>query len=137
MKNAFLILVSLVFFCCSSNDASSTGQYDLKIHKIRIIDFNNCLKIVDNGNELCVTSVNDSRCPFGGECIWEGDAVVRFSLITHAETKTFSLHTNKKFRQDTLINNLNIKLLDVFPYPELNDAIPQNAYSVEVSISEN
>lgn len=137
MKYALLFLVSVAFFGCSSNDTSSADHYDLKIHKSKIIAYNKCLKIVEKGYELCVNSINDSRCPSGGECIWEGDAVVKFSLISNAETKTFSLHTNKNFPQDTLINNLNIKLLDVFPYPELNDAISQNDYSVEVSISEN
>src|SRR5690606_8888623 len=132
-----LFLISAAVFGCSRNDTTSADPYDLKIHKSRIIDSNNCLNIVDKGYELCVNSISDSRCPSGGECIWEGDAVVKFSLLSNAETKTFSLHTHEKFRQDTLINDLNIELMEVYPYPKLSEAIPKNEYSVEVSISEN
>ena len=136
MKKILGILLIVLIYSCSKDDNSPISQYDLKVDKNIILDNGKCLEIVDKGYEICLESINDSRCPSGGECVWEGDAVVEFNFKSKTENKSFSLHTNDKFQQDTIINNLKIKLLNVIPYPDLNNPINQSDYSAELIISE-
>ena len=75
------------------------------------------LEVVGRENEICLKLINDSRCPSDGVCIWEGDAVAEFLFKFNGESKSFSLHTNNEFKQDTFFNGLRIRLMDVIPYP--------------------
>lgn len=136
MKNVLAILLAILSYGCSNNDHDVIIPYDLKVDENVILENGNCLKIVDKEYEICLTSINDSRCPSNVVCVWEGDAEVEFNFKSNSENKIFKLHTNDKFQQDTIINNLKIKLLNVFPYPNSNNPIDQIDYSVELSISE-
>ena len=137
MKNILGILLIVFIYSCSKGDNSSISQYDLKVNKNIFLDNGKCLEIIDKEYEICLISINDSRCPSGGECVWEGDAVVEFNFKSKLENKSFSLHTNDELQQDTIINNLKIKLLNVLPYPTLNNhPINQSDYSAELIIFE-
>lgn len=127
MKKALLMLLPILLFNCSK---------DTNIDKSITLRHDECLDIVNTEYELCWESISDSRCPFDVVCVWEGDAVVNFKLNSNLENRSFTLHTNKSFQQDTLINGLNIKLLGVFPYPASTTPIDQSDYSVELSISD-
>ena len=68
---------------------------------------------------LSVDSIQDSRCPEGALCIWEGNGRVRINL-RHGEIRSsFWLNTHVNFLQDTLIDGLNYELTDLLPYPEV------------------
>ena len=127
MKKVVLMLLPILLFNCNKDTNLDTIQYDLKIDK--------CLNISDTVYELCLESINDSRCPSDVVCVWGGDAVVNFKLNSNTENKSFTLQTHKSFQQDTLINGLNIKLLGVSPYPVSTTPTNQSDYSVELSIS--
>jgi hypothetical protein len=45
---------------------------------------------------------NDSRCQPDVQCIWAGDAEVRFEWSTAGTSKTFTLHTGKDPRRQAL-----------------------------------
>ena len=128
MKKVLLILLPILLFNCNKDKNIDTIQYDLKIDK--------CLDIADTEYELCLESINDSRCPSDVDCVWEGDAVVSFKLNSNTENKSFTLQTHKSFQQDTLINGFKIKLLGVSPYPISTTPTSQSDYSVELSISD-
>jgi len=55
--------------------------------------------------------VNDSRCKPGVQCVWAGDAELRFSwLRSNAPTQVFSLHTQLQPRTQVLgANTLHIE----------------------------
>lgn len=128
--------MTILIYSCSKDENNPIIQYDLKAKENIILDNGKCLEIIDKEYKICLKSINDSRCPSGAECVWEGDAVVEFNFKSNTENKSFALHTNDKFQQDTLINNLKIKLINVFPYPDLNNPTNQNEYTAEFSISE-
>ena len=136
MKNILMILIAILIFSCSKDDNNAISHYDLKVDKNIILDNGKCLKIIDKEYEICLNSINDSRCPSNVVCVWEGDAVAEFNFKSNTENKFFTLHTNDNFQQDTIINNLKIKLLNVFPYPDFNNPTKQSDYSAELSISE-
>ncbi len=91
-----------------------------------------------NGDfKLQVDSVsNDSRCPITTNCTWEGNVEVYFDLISNENSHTkFTLNLNPKFRNDTVINNLHIKLCSVTPHLEPGKEIEQKDYVVKVLVT--
>ncbi|MFD2835361.1 hypothetical protein [Gramella sp. AN32] len=135
MKRALVILISILILGCSEEDNSDIRQYDLQVDENATLKVSECLDIKETAFELCLDFVEDSRCPTGVVCIWEGDAVVGLSLKSATVEKDFLLHTNENFPQDTLIDGLKIVLLNVSPYPETPENIMQDDYSVALSIS--
>ncbi|MFZ5940363.1 MAG: hypothetical protein ACOYXB_07295 [Bacteroidota bacterium] len=78
---------------------------------------------------LCLDSViNDSRCPEGAVCFWEGDATAVFDFSVDTVFATLSLHTNHRFPMDTLVNGYRVKLLWITPYPRIFATITPGDY---------
>jgi hypothetical protein len=79
--------------------------------------------------------LNDSRCPEGALCLWEGNAQVQFYLIdNHLKHHKFDLNTNSFFRQDTIIQGINYKLVSLLPLPKLENLTnPQHLYVIVVA----
>jgi hypothetical protein len=136
MKNILLLLLAILIYSCSSYKNNLIIQYDLNSDKNIILNNGKCLEITDTAYKICLKSIKDSRCPTGVNCIWEGDAVVLFNFQSKTEKKSFELHTARNLKQDIIINNLRIKLINVFPYPVAKIPTNQKDYSVEFSVSE-
>lgn len=130
MKKAVLLLLVLIGFSCANNDDSSQGAINLKV--------DGCFDKFESGAKICLDSIfNDSRCPTGLDCVWEGDAVAAFTLTKNNKVNSFNLHANKKFQNDTIIEGIAIKLLRITPYPVANQPIDPYAYRSEISVDEN
>ncbi|WP_158887342.1 hypothetical protein [Amycolatopsis anabasis] len=69
----------------------------------------------------------DSRCPRGKQCVWEGDAIVVVSLASppNGASTTAELHTNPKFARTTEYARYRVELVD------LN--VPGDALTVRVT----
>lgn len=83
---------------------------------------NDCKETRLNGDrvELCMESIQDSRCCTYCYCVWQGVATTNFILKTGNQTIPFQLHTldnPSPYRTDTTIMGYKIKLLKVTPYP--------------------
>lgn len=63
--------------------------------------------------------VNESRCPTGVNCVWEGDAQILIGA-RHAkgEPLKLELHTNQRFAQSGRYQQYVIKLVALDPYPK-------------------
>lgn len=90
----------------------------------------------DYGFSLKVdTVINDSRCPKGAQCVWEGDAGVVFDLIFNgSKHSAFTLHTNTNFKTDTVVDNVRFTLLELQPYPVLNTTIKPEDYVAKLLV---
>ncbi|HWK57018.1 MAG TPA: hypothetical protein VNQ80_06765 [Parapedobacter sp.] len=74
--------------------------------------------------------LGDSRCPEGVQCVWAGNAGVRFEIIAEGNYRhLFDLNTHggPKFPQDTVINDIRFRLIDVAPYPKHNAPVDPEA----------
>lgn len=130
IKNSFALCLVILGFSCASKDDGTQATLRLKV--------NECFDKFENSIRICLDSVvDDSRCPEGFECVWEGDAIAVFTLTKNQNVKSFNLHVNDKFQNDTLIDGFAIKLLNVSPYPIANQQINPDDYSVEIRIIEN
>jgi hypothetical protein len=100
---------------------------------------NDCLYDPENLFYFCFDSViNDSRCPTGAYCFWEGNVTVRFSFKKFdSRPVVFDLNTHKGFTNDTIVSGYKISLLNLNPYPALNHKINQDDYKAEILIEKN
>lgn len=136
MKKSIIILIAVFIVGCSKS--SETNElYNLTSNTPVSLNYKECLEILDVGFRICLDSIiNDSRCPSGGVCFWEGDAIVSFSIQKNDEIKYFRLHTQKDSQTDTIINGLKISLENLSPYPTVDSEINHEDYSAEIKISE-
>jgi hypothetical protein len=71
----------------------------------------------DNMSIRLDSIINESRCPLGVVCIWEGNAEARFMMNYNGSVNYFSLNTFRGSRTDTVIDGLYIKMIWLNPSP--------------------
>ena len=133
MKKLIFFEVFLLFLlmCCKNEIRQSTLQLDKSIE----LKYGEIIKNTDYQISIVLDSVlNDSRCPRGAECIWAGNAQVRFVYSSANSKVSFVLNTLSSFRTDSLIDGYRIKLEKLTPYPELGIEIKQADYKAEIEI---
>jgi hypothetical protein len=79
----------------------------------------------------------DSRCPTGVRCVWEGDGTVVLAVLTAStsDTTRIELHTSSKFATQTAYKDLNIRLERLDPYPQKDRNIGPADYVATLSIT--
>jgi hypothetical protein len=109
---------------------------DLIIGDTVSLSYNDCSYDRENQMYICLDSVmNDSRCPTGAFCFWEGNAEVRFKFAKINEKPVlFNLNTHKSFTTYVVFSGYKITLTGLKPYPGLNHRINQNEYKAEIVI---
>ena len=92
------------------------------------------------GTSVTVTFVrvrDDSRCPTGVTCVWEGDAVVELRVQNRAEERTLELHVNPRFTRQASALGVTIDLERLDPYPGADKPIAPKAYRLTLNIAKN
>ena len=86
---------------------------------------------------LSFDSISDSRCPIGAICVWEGNASVRLLIKQGGdEDITFRLNTHGMYMTDTLVNGLRYELIDLLPYPEIEQENQAEDFILQLLISD-
>ena len=76
----------------------------------------------------------DSRCPIGVTCVWEGDAVVRVT-VTKGASAGLELHTQVNFPREATYAGYRVRLADLAPLPEANRPVDPAAYVASLVIT--
>ncbi len=79
----------------------------------------------------------DSRCPTGAQCVWEGDGAVVLAISTAgtSDTTEIELHTSSKFATQAAYKNLIIRLQKLDPYPRQGGQIAPADYVATLAIT--
>lgn len=103
------------------------------------ISYRDCLNDTENQMYICLDSVlNDSRCPTGAECFWEGNAEVRFKFEKYNNKRIlFNLNTHRGFTCDTIVDGYRFTLTGLRPYPAMEHQIMQKDYKAEIIVKKN
>jgi len=125
-----LIGIVFLFLSCCKNEEKNA----LKIGKITEIKFGKTVTNSQYGLSLRVEEINDSRCPIGVMCFWEGSAWVKFHLTTKNEKYNFSLEKHLDSVKDTVIESIKCQLIDVLPYPDVTKKQPKQTVKILVKI---
>jgi META domain len=81
---------------------------------------------------------NDSRCPLGVQCAWEGDATVSVTLTIGNTAYTGELHTNASVGPTVMtLGSYDIKLVDLLPYPLPNQVIMPDEYTAVFRVTKH
>lgn len=129
--SSIILIFCLIFYlgCAGNSDNSQVTLVNLKLKS--------CFDKLESKKAICLDSVyQDSRCAEDVVCVWEGDVLAAFTLKESDKHIKFVLHVNEKFRTDTIINGLSIKLINILPRPIANQAIDLKSYSAEIKVNE-
>jgi hypothetical protein len=79
----------------------------------------------------------DSRCPKGEQCVWAGDATVRVWVQFGAGPREMrELHLAPGKPQATRVQNQELRLLRLDPYPFSGKVIAQADYRATLTLSD-
>ncbi len=103
------------------------------------LSYRDCLYDPENQMYICLDSVlNDSRCPTGAYCFWEGNAEVRFKFEKLNDNPIlFNLNTHMRFTTDTIIDEYKFTLIGLSPHPTVEHRIVQKDYKAKIIVKKN
>ena len=132
MRSIILISLFYIFlFSCKRDDNNNDTSTFLNTIELKV---GGCSTSLD-GSYICFDSIlNDSRCPNGATCIWAGNAVIKVDLTKDGIKHGIKLNTISGFRRDTTIDNLNISLIELNPYPDLKIVSQLSDYKAKLTI---
>ena len=78
----------------------------------------------------------DSRCPLGVQCFWEGDAVVRFSVSEPARASAaLELHTAGRFPREATYGSHRVRLVSLLPQPREGEPVAADRYRATLQVA--
>ena len=81
-----------------------------------------------------VAVAEDSRCPRGVDCIWEGNAKVRLKLKKAGGAPAeIELNTNLEPRRSAA-HGYEVRLTNLAPYPQGNRPVDQKSYVASLEV---
>jgi hypothetical protein len=115
-----ILSIGILFFSCKKTTEQTAQNINVTI--------NNCSSISTDANSnfsICYDSLQkDSRCYEPALCIWKGEVAVQLSFKQNNSVIPFKLsdspNINNNPPNDTTINGVHIKLIDVLPHPFSN-----------------
>lgn len=91
-----------------------------------------------NADITFVRVAEDSRCPTGTTCIWEGDAVAELRVApADAAARTLQLHTNTQFAREGRAGNTTVTLERLDPHPSADAPVAAGRYRVTLRFGSN
>jgi len=87
------------------------------------------------GKVSFIRVIEDSRCPTGVTCVWEGDATVEVGVQRVGLSERLQLHTHDRFAREGTAGGLRVRLVSLEPYPRSEQSTPAGDYRVVLSIS--
>jgi hypothetical protein len=118
---------------CRNNEQVINSNY-LRVNDTTCVWQGVSYKNLSENISLKLDSVpNDSRCPIGAMCVWQGNAVTAFTFTKGNVKHSFSLNTLSAFKTDTVLENYNIKLVKLSQPDIYSDK--RYAYTATVLIS--
>lgn len=120
-----IVLLTLFLPACETD-----APVEPKLGEEFTIGYGNSITL-ENGSVTAafLAVADDSRCPEGAHCFWEGNARVVLSLSKHE----FSLNTTLS-PKDTTIGGFAVQLIRVDPYPKLGVPRTVEEYSVTLVV---
>lgn len=131
------LLLLILFASCNSKQVT---QKEVNLYSgSDTIEINSNYVVFDVSRTFSIeldSVLNDSRCPKGTNCVWEGNAKIQLKATMFSDNKThyIQLNTYRQFTQDTIINNYRFKLLNLTPYPEQGKVFPYYDYCANIVV---
>lgn len=108
---------------------TSTKYVEVELNKEFNIKAGDSAVLVDQGLVMkFILVADDSRCPIGAVCVWEGNAAAEFELRnSKGEQTTVKLNTNAE-PKNMVFSGLVISLKNLSPHPKLDEIVNPSDY---------
>jgi len=127
---AFCLLTISFLSSCDEENADNTFE----LGDLFTLNFGESLQLANDDLTVTFTEVlEDSRCPQGAQCIWEGQARIQLTL-NDDQTVELIDHTGEGPEARDTVDNYVFTLLDVQPYPVEGDTIAKEEYKIELQV---
>ena len=136
MNNSVFLLVAILTSCAQdpiiSRKVSVNEQFTIKAGQ----------QVVIKGEKLSVqfSSVqNESRCPTGVQCVWEGNAAISIEVSKkRKKAEQAILNTNTAIQPNEFAyKKYRIKLLRLNPYPRIDEKIEAKDYEAVMIVTKD
>jgi hypothetical protein len=130
-----LLLLVLPLVCCAQATPPAAEVTLRQEFKLRL---GQTIRVKGEGLKVRFTSVvEDSRCPKGEQCIWQGNAKIRLE-VTKGEDKpvTFELSTEPGPQEATHLNYA-LKFVALDPYPGTGGQPAPEEYQATLAVDKN
>jgi len=126
--------IFLVLFGCKKS---------LELGSSSFVSWNDCSQNRSDHIKICFDSlIEESRCPTGAECFWQGRAVVKFYFTVDKDERPVTLTTLNlpvigmpRFPADTILMGYKIEFVNLLPYPSIRKNHDIWEYRAEVKIT--
>ena len=135
------ILLTLAFTTCKKNTSLNGNSKEIQINSPSYISWKTCSQTIYKNDivKICFDSLlQDSRCPNGALCIWQGTAVVKFSFSVHNDQHDIILSPQNSpplYPSDTSLLRYKIEFLSLKPYPQIGVQRNLSDYKAELMIT--
>ena len=128
MKKLFIVFVCLItLVACAQNQPQENFPQTVELQP-------RASKKVSNNLSIRFHSIlEDSRCPTGAQCAWEGNAEILLEL-SGGDLETIHLNTGAQFPRSEVYNGYIITLEDLKPHPTEGAALQESDYTAVLSI---
>jgi len=123
----FLLIVVCLQACSVFQEGGSDSTVDLgEEFQLRVDEtavFRHVINLVEQETEITFRELNeDSRCPIGVNCIWEGQVVLAIDAVTQGDTERLNYQgfvgpDTAAYLHQSFGNIYELQLLRVDPYP--------------------
>lgn len=138
MRGSLLVLVVWAACAAVQPGVTSSGSI-MSVGAAEPVELRVGATITAPGTPVLVTFDrvrDDSRCPKGVTCIWEGDAIVVLRLRTRADDEvTAEVHANPGFTREASAHGVTVTLESLEPQPEADQPVPAGAYVARLVLS--
>ena len=128
---SFVVLILLLMAGCSA-----PTDIDVKYGENFTLKPGQKANLPDDFSIRFIQVEEDSRCPNGATCVWEGNGKVLLEFLEPGiPARPFRLNTHEQFTTDTVIQGYSIYLQQLSPYPVVDQQIDPKSYTVELLVT--
>ncbi|MBE3131833.1 MAG: hypothetical protein IMZ55_00020 [Acidobacteria bacterium] len=104
----------LVAAACSSSPARPTTSVDTRI----TVPIHQTATVAGASASVRFESIlEDSRCPADANCVWQGQAAVRLTVVASARQVSIELRSDPAAARTASVNGLRFEWVQLDPYP--------------------
>lgn len=134
-RSAAALLLAMASCACASSAQSPAVAQTMSTTEITLAP-GESKSVPESKATLTFEGVSeDSRCPTGVTCVWEGDAAVRIRVEEPGgEPATYTLHTSDRFGREAVHGSIRVRLISVAPHPTADGPVKAEDYRVTFAV---
>ena len=125
----FLVLILLGGFSCSDETELTNTWFGEETVLSPAVHYQS----EDLGFTLSVGAIDDSRCPEGVVCVWQGEVTVEL-YVKIKETEKVILKSF--FHPADTLGKYTFELVEVYPYPKYKQPLEYNDYRITLRMGQ-